>query len=68
MAKKASKTAQQTEKQARVREGRNLNIWIDADILDAFDKLCEVEGRTKTAQLERVLIDALTKVGLWSAK
>jgi hypothetical protein len=50
---------------SRIRTGRNLNVWISEDLMDAFDDLRARTRRTVKAEIEVMMEKYLGEEGLW---
>jgi hypothetical protein len=49
----------------RTREGVNLNVWLSAELMQAFESFREKTRRTKTAEIEVMMEEYLAKNGHW---
>ena len=52
----------------RERAGANLNVWLPAELLAAFESLREKHRRTKTAEVIVMMEHYLSSAGLWPPK
>lgn len=41
------------------KDGKHLNVYLDRELLERFEKYCEIKGQTKTLALERIIEQAL---------
>lgn len=53
------------EKEKRERKGYNMNVWIDAELGLAFERLLAKTRRFKTAEVELMVEEHLARNGLW---
>ena len=48
-----------------VRDGLPLHVWINTDLMQAFEQYCKSTRRTKTAEIEMIMEELLRKAGMW---
>jgi hypothetical protein len=63
MARERKKNMKTTAPRARI--GRNLNVWISDDLMQAFETLRAKTRRTVKAEVEVILETYLGEQGLW---
>ena len=64
--KKSDASTKPAAPDERVRDGRNLNVWLPQELMDAFDALrAEKTRRTKTAEVTVMFEEYLRAQGFW---
>lgn len=54
----------QPEPESRIRDGGNLNVWIEDNLFELFEKDRKRNKRTKTAHIEMILEGYFKQIGL----
>lgn len=54
-----------TKTEPRQRVGQNLNVWLPDALMDAFERQLGRSRRTRTAEVEVMMEQYLTQLGLW---
>jgi hypothetical protein len=73
MAERAKKTKHDKQVQPRPeppreRLGVNLNVWLPAELMAAFEEMRSVTVRTKTAEATVMMMEYLKAHGFWPRK